>query len=683
MSIKIAIELIKEKYGNVVGGKDIMKKSFFFKSLKFKIIAPIIVVVILGTLVLTGSSYFLAQEVIKSNIEELASSKSSELTVKIESEFKYNLDKIIALSETETIRSLDWKSIESYLMKRTNQYIEYEEIILADEWGDYVSTTSQTGSIAERTYFHKAIGGENVISEPIISRLSGDQIIVFASPVRDVDGNIKAVIAGSYKFDNISQIAADYKLGDKGHAYIIDNNGLVLYHPTQDMIATSMLVQESDSLREITGKMINAEIGTGVYEVENVEKMMVYGPLGTNGWSMAMIADNNELTQDLDKLLRNSIFVIILALIVIIAATLIIITRITRPILSLGHAAQQAAGGDLRVRVKVESEDEIGVLTNSFNTMINSIKTLLEDMQKTGETLAASSQEIQATTEESAGVSESISQTMQQVSRGVAEQAESAQKGNEVVSEVVTGLGEIVWSMDNSDKMTERARSTVESGVGFAHYQKEKMEESKQATQILNTEITNLSEISKQIYEIIQVISGIAEQTNLLALNAAIEAARAGEQGRGFAVVAEEVRKLAEQSGEATDRIDNLINSIQGGVTKAVQEMKRAEAVMIEQEEAVISTTKAFEDVHSLITDIATDVKKVHNDSEELSKRAKEAGSQIESIASIAQESAAATEQVAASSQEQTASIQQIAGASEELAKLGVRLQEAIQKFKL
>ncbi|KUO67283.1 MAG: hypothetical protein APF84_09665 [Gracilibacter sp. BRH_c7a] len=660
-----------------------MKKSYIFKTLKFKIIAPIIIVVVFGTLVLTGSSYFLAQEVIKRNIEELASSKASELTAKIESEFRYNMNKISTLSETEAVRSLNWQEIDDSLLKRTNQYIEYEEILLADEWGDYVSTSSQAGSIAERSYFNRALSGEDVISEPIISKLSGDQVIVFASPVRDIDGNIKAVIAGSYKFDNISDIAADYKLGDKGYAYIIDNNGLVLYHPTQDMLATSMLVQESDSLLELTQKMINAETGTGVYESESVAKMMAYGPLGTNGWSMAMTADHSEVTQDLDKLLRNSIIIILLVLVIIISSAWVIVTRITRPILSLGQAAQQVAAGDLRVRVNLESEDEIGSLTRSFNTMIDSIKALLNDMQRTGETLAASSQEIQAATEESAGVSESISQTMQQVSQGVSDQASAAQKGNEVVSEVVTGLGGMVQSMDNSQRMTDKARTSVESGVGFAHYQKEKMDESKQATHVLNVEITNLSEISKQIYEIIQVISGIAEQTNLLALNAAIEAARAGEQGRGFAVVAEEVRKLAEQSGEATDRIDTLIKGIQGGVAKAVQEMERAGAAINEQEGAVISTNKAFEDIRSLIIDIAEDIKKVHNDSEILSERAKVAGYEIENIASIAQESAAASEEVAASSQEQTASIQQIAEATEDLAKLGVSLQEAIRKFKL
>ena len=660
-----------------------MKKSLFFRSLKFKIISPIIAVVIIVTLALTGISYSLAQEVIVRNIEDLASSKMSELTVRIEDELKYHSDRIDNLSQTETVRRLDWQEIEGYLSERSGQHIEYEEILLADRLGDYVSTSGQTGSISSSDYFHTALSGQNTISEPLISRLSLEQIIVFASPVKDELGNIQAVIAASYKFEKIAQIAANYTLGSTGYAYIIDRNGLVLYHPKPGMFAASMFTQNSLSLRELTQRMVDGESDTAVYEFNGIDRMMAFGSLGTSGWSMAMTADYSEVTQDINRLLRNSVLIIIIALFVTTFAAWFIVGKITRPILSLEKSAQQVAGGDLSVRVNVDSEDEIGALTRSFNTMIESIKTLLTDMKKTGETLVASSQEIQAATEESAEVSETISKTMQQVSQGVTDQAGAAKKGNQVVSELVSGLSLIAQNMDNSAKVTEKARTSAESGFKFVHHQKEKMEESKQATQILNVEITNLSEISNNIYEIIQVISGIAEQTNLLALNAAIEAARAGEQGRGFAVVADEVRKLAEQSAEATARINGMINTIQGGVAKAVREMDRAGVVMGEQEEAVILTTRAFEDIRQIIMGLDQEVRKVHQDSKELSIRAYAVGFEVENIAAIAQQSAAATEEVAASSEEQTASMEQIATATEELAKLGGDLQVAIQRFKL
>ena len=86
--------------------------------------------------------------------------------------------------------------------------------------------------------------------------------------------------------------------------------------------------------------------------------------------------------------------------------------------------------------------------------------------------------------------------------------------------------------------------------------------------------MSNLSERSKQIAEIVNVIGEISNQTNLLALNASIEAARAGEHGKGFSVVAEEVRKLAENTKTSTEDIANLTKKIEEQIGLAYEDNK-------------------------------------------------------------------------------------------------------------
>ena len=110
-----------------------------------------------------------------------------------------------------------------------------------------------------------------------------------------------------------------------------------------------------------------------------------------------------------------------------------------------------------------------------------------------------------------------------------------------------------------------------------------------------DVKISALGEKSKEIGNIVDTINQISEQTNLLALNAAIEAARAGEAGRGFAVVADEVRKLAEESGNATQQISNLIKSIRDEIDGAVKSMSENTAQVEEGSKGVSEAVKAFE----------------------------------------------------------------------------------------
>jgi len=653
------------------------------KTLRMKILIPILIVTVLGLMSLAISSYYLSSQIIQKNIEDLASSKVAQLKGDIDAKLEFNMEEIAVLSRTEEVKSLNWDTIDQYIYDRLEYYSDYEEILLADTSGFYNATSGASGSIADTVYFQQALQGKDAISEPLASKTTGDQVIAFATPVKNVEGEVIAVLVGTYRFDIIAQLIKVAKIGDDGYAYIINREGMVLYHKDGKMISTNVLTLDSESLVDLTQKMIKGDSAIGHYVYNGDEKFMAYTPLKVNGWSVAITTTESDVTEELNKLLQNSALIFVIAILVIILSVYMIVHRLVKPIRALGASAQEMAKGNLRIQIDDAGQDEIGALAKDFNAMVVNIKQLLGEMRKSGETLAASSEEIQAATQEASGASENISRTMQQVSQGVSEQAVAAQRGSERVEDLVRGLTEIASSMGNSEKMTAEARENAKAGVGLVYYQKQKMDESKKVTHILAQEIHNLSGISSQIYEIIQVIGGIAEQTNLLALNAAIEAARAGEHGRGFSVVADEVRKLAEESGQATGRIGELIHHIQDGVQKAVTEMDRAGEVIQQQEEAVVKTTASFEGIQNLIMKVAEDVHQVYLDSESLNQKAQAAGSEVQSIASIAQESAAASEQVAATSQQQTASMEQLAGAAEDLAKLGVKLQEEISRFKL
>jgi len=195
--------------------------------------------------------------------------------------------------------------------------------------------------------------------------------------------------------------------------------------------------------------------------------------------------------------------------------------------------------------------------------------------------------------------------------------------------------------------------------------------------------VTKLGERSKEIGQIVDTISGIAGQTNLLALNAAIEAARAGEQGRGFAVVAEEVRKLAEQSQDATKQIAELITEIQGDTNQAVIAMTEGTYEVKVGTEVVTTTGHAFGKITTLVTQVSEQVNEISAATQQLAASSQQIVLSVQEIDGLSKNAATEAETVSAATEEQSASMSEIASSSHDLANMAQELHEATSKFKL
>jgi len=195
--------------------------------------------------------------------------------------------------------------------------------------------------------------------------------------------------------------------------------------------------------------------------------------------------------------------------------------------------------------------------------------------------------------------------------------------------------------------------------------------------------VADLGERSKEIGQIVVTISGIAGQTNLLALNAAIEAARAGEQGRGFAVVAEEVRKLAEQSQEATKQISSLIGEIQGDTDQAVLAMDNGTREVKLGAEVVNAAGQAFQEIAGLVTKVSVQVKEISLTIDQMAIGSQRFVGSMNQIDSLSKKVTGEAQTVSAATEEQSASMEEIASSSQSLATLAQNLQEAVSKFRV
>ncbi len=377
------------------------------------------------------------------------------------------------------------------------------------------------------------------------------------------------------------------------------------------------------------------------------------------------------------------IITVIVAVIIALVLSMLISRMITKPLSQVQTAMSLAEKGDFTVSVDYKSKDELGSLASSFNSQTNTLRELIANIGNTSDQVAAFSEELSASSGETTRATEHISEVIQDVAENSQGQVDRIVGTIETLNQLVDGVGAITENASFvSTRSNETSKKSADGNVAIQTVVKQ-MNSINTAIGGLNTVIVELGERSNEIGEIVQVITGIAGQTNLLALNAAIEAARAGEQGKGFAVVADEVRKLAEQSGESAQKISGLIGNIQAETEKAVESMQFATNEVKEGIGMVSIAGETFVDIQAAITDVTTQIEEVSGSITEMFRDTESMVQAVSHIQHAAQDSCGNTESASAATEEQLASMQEIAAASTSLSNMAEELQNQIRKFKV
>lgn len=358
--------------------------------------------------------------------------------------------------------------------------------------------------------------------------------------------------------------------------------------------------------------------------------------------------------------------------------------RISKPLRQVAASAQNIASGDLRVMaIQYRVKDEIGDMIQAFTAMTDNLRHVVSQVAKSAEQVAAASEELTASSEQSAQAAGQVAETVTNVANGASNQLTAVEKTVCAVEEMASAINHIAGNAHSVSAQSGETAKAASDGGEAVHQATNQMQLIKESVAQAAQVVQQLGTSSQQIGEIVDVISGIAGQTNLLALNAAIEAARAGEQGRGFAVVADEVRKLAEQSQEAAQRIAVIVREIQTDTGNAVTTMNRGTNEVAKGTEVITATGERFHFITTMIGQLNQQIQDIGAAAEKLSLSSDEVVHTVDSVKNVAGETAGDTQTISAATEEQSASMEEIASSSQALATMASELQVIVSQFRL
>ena len=362
--------------------------------------------------------------------------------------------------------------------------------------------------------------------------------------------------------------------------------------------------------------------------------------------------------------------------------SVMIIRMITNQIDTMVKSIHKDERGFITVKqFTVTSQDELGILGTALNTFIAQVRDFVGQVAGSAESVSTSSQQLTTNSEETAQASSQVAATIASVAQGMEEQLKSIDATSVTIQDISSSIQQIAANTRKVAVASDKTANAAQEGgkaVNIAVSQMNTIE----MTVLDSAElVTRLGQRSREIGQIVDAISGIAAQTNLLALNAAIEAARAGEQGRGFSVVAEEVRKLAEQSQEATKQIASLISEVQGETEKAVLAMNNGTREVKIGSEVVNSAGQAFTQIRLSVDEVSNQMREISTTIEQVALGSQAIVTTIHDIDAVSRDTAAQTQSVSAATEEQAASSQEISASSQILAKMADDLQQAVKQF--
>ncbi|PAD32183.1 methyl-accepting chemotaxis protein [Paenibacillus sp. 7523-1] len=671
------------------------------RSVRTRLAASLLAMLLLPSLVIGGFSYFTAKNQVDTQLANMANTDISLVSSMVDQYIQSTIADVGQLFDSISSAENPDKLLNAY----TKNHPEVEAAVFVTDDGQFSYSSSNQNEPSnynpkDHEFYAKAVADPKnvVLSEPYTSEQSGQTSVDVA--LASSDG--KSVVAVTLDLSTLQETVGDIQIGDNGFVVIFSANGSMIVSPSWGSEGSGTEGESPESGDGPQDVSTNLEQGVpqegegspasmldedyGQIEQTSPEgetRDLVYITNALTGWKIAGDRSPIEVVQAAEPIWNNTLLVILVFVLLGFGLTVVIVCSITKPLQTLNEFSIGVGQGDLSRNTSIASRDEFGDLGKAYNQMVGSLNGIVSEVADSSSQLAAASEQLSANAGQGATSTEHITQIIEQMAQGADRQVLLVEQSMRTIQVVAGNMGHIADNASTTAVATAHVAQKSKEGGEVIQGAVSQMNNIHQSVNHVSDGINHLVLISQEIGQIIKVISDISKQTNLLALNASIEAARAGEHGRGFAVVAREVRTLAEQAAQSADQVNGLIGSIHEGIKQAEGSM---DAAMDEVSTGMVIMDHAgrlFEEINLSVDTVNGKAGEVSTMAEHIVKETSNVVAAIEDISHLSHETAAGAQTVSAATEEQLGSMQEISSSSTYLARMAARLQELTDKFKV
>lgn len=423
--------------------------------------------------------------------------------------------------------------------------------------------------------------------------------------------------------------------------------------------------------------------GSKEVSYEGADYLFTYSRIeGTNMLVCAMVPQK-EIMAGAQAILRYTLIAVAICAVIAIVVGSVLASGISKAIRKVNRVLKKTSDGDLTGQISMKRKDEFNVLSSSITNMIGSMKDLILKMTNVSGHVSDSAVQVGTNSEVLLEVTKDITEAVDYINSGISQQAQDTESCLEQMNGLAERINVVHENTDEISEIAQEAQEAIENGMVIVANLGEKVQGTTEVTETIIREIRELNKESIAINSIIGTINEIAEQTNLLSLNASIEAARAGEAGRGFAVVSEEIRKLAEQSGNAGNQIGEIINHIQERLAATIETAGLAGESVAFQTEALNNTVDVFKNISQQVSKLAEDVEKITQSVGGIEQAKEDTMNAIESISTTSNQTESASEELARSTEKQLQAVEVLNDAVKRLQMDAEDLDTSVSIFKV